>query len=206
MSRSFWERFAFLYDLAEGTNAKAVRGMVTAVAQQVPAGASVLECAAGTGEISLAAAPKAGHVLCTDLSRAMLDRAFGKARRLGLANVDFALRDLLHLTDPDECFDVVIAANVLHLLDAPEAAIRELWRVTRPGGLLILPTFLMGEAGLGFRVLIRLYRLLGFRSKREYTPADYRAMVEGCGLGSLEYSVVPGRLPVGLAVLTKPFY
>lgn len=204
MSRSFWERFAFLYDLAEGTNAKAVRGMVKAVVQRVPAGASVLECAAGTGEISLAAAPKAGHVLCTDLSQAMLDQAFGKAQRLGLTNVDFAPRDLLHLTDPDECFDVVVAANVLHLLDTPEAAIRELWRVTRPGGLLILPTFLMGEAGLGLRVLIRFYRLLGFRSKREYTPADYRAMVEGCGLGAVEYSVVPGRLPVGLAVLSKP--
>ncbi len=42
---------------------------------------------------------------------------------------------------PDESFDVVIAANVIHLLDDPYKALSELDRVCRPGGKLIIPTY-----------------------------------------------------------------
>lgn len=80
----------------------------------------------------------------------------------------------------------------------------ELWRVTAPGGVLLLPTFLMGEAGPVMRVLIALYRLLGFRQKHMFTRRSYRAFLESLGLPVSELTVVPGRLPVGLAVLQKP--
>lgn len=78
------------------------------------------------------------------------------------------------------------------------------WRVTAPGGVLLLPTFLMGEAGPVMRVLIALYRLLGFRQKHMFTRRSYRAFLESLGLPVSELTVVPGRLPVGLAVLQKP--
>lgn len=204
MGRTFWDRIAGLYDLAESANRRAVRGMAGAAARRVPAGSHMLECAAGTGEISLAAAPFAGRVLCTDLSLPMLERARRKAARRGLSNIEFAQRDLLHLPDPDGSFGAVCAANVLHLLDAPEKAVAELWRVTAPGGVLILPTFLMGEAGPVMKVLVSLYRLLGFRQKHMFTRQSYWIFFEGLDLPVSELTVVPGRLPVGLAVLQKP--
>lgn len=92
----------------------------------------------------------------------MLDRAKEKAQQRGLSNITFAVRDLTALPDPDGAFDVVVAANVLHLLPDPEQAAAELWRVTAPGGKLILPTYLQGEAGPGFKLLIALYKLLAF--------------------------------------------
>lgn len=204
MDRTFWDRIAGLYDLAESANRRAVRGMAVAAAHRVPVGSYMLECAAGTGEISLAAAPFAGRVLCTDLSLSMLERAKQKAVRRGLSNIEFAQRDLLHLPDPDGSFGAVCAANVLHLLDAPEVAVAELWRVTAPGGILILPTFLMGEAGPVMRVLVSLYRLLGFRQKHLFTRQSYRTFFEGLDLPVSQLTVVQGRLPVGLAVLQKP--
>lgn len=204
MARTFWDRFADLYDLAESANRRAVRGMIAETARRVPAGSHMLECAAGTGEISLAAAPFARCVLCTDLSLPMLERARRKAVRRGLSNIAFAQRDLFQLPDQDGSFGAVCAANVLHLLDAPEKAVAELWRVTAPGGVLLLPTFLMGEAGPVMRALIALYRLLGFRQKHMFTRRNYRAFLESLGLPVSELTVVPGRLPVGLAVLQKP--
>ena len=48
----------------------------------------------------------------------------------------------MQLPYPDERFDVVIAANVIHLLDEPEKALQELSRVCRPGGRIILPTYM----------------------------------------------------------------
>lgn len=204
MNRTFWDRVAGLYDLAESANRRAVRGMAEAAARRVPVGSNMLECAAGTGEISLAAAPFAGRVMCTDLSRPMLEQARRKAARRGLSNIEFSQRDLLHLPDADGSFGAVCAANVLHLLDAPEKAVAELWRVTAPGGVLILPTFLMGESGTVMKGLISVYRLLGFRQKHLFTRHSYQAFLEGLGLPVSEWTVVPGRLPVGLAVLRKP--
>lgn len=204
MSRTFWDRVAGLYDLAELANRQAVQGMAEAAARRVPVGSYMLECAAGTGEISLAAAPFAERVLCTDLSVPMLEQARRKAAQKGLSNIEFAQRDLFRLPDADGTFGVVCAANVLHLLDRPEQAAAELWRVTAPGGLLLLPTFLMGEAGPLMRFFVAVYRLLGFRQKHAFTRQSYRAFFQGLGLPLLELAVVPGRLPVGLAVLQKP--
>ena len=137
MSKTFWDKVAGLYDLAEFTNAKVNAAARKRVGELIPAGARVLDCAAGTGEFSLAAAKRAGSVLCTDLSLPMLDKARKKAKKQGISNIAFAQRDITALPDPDGAFDAVIAGNVLHLLDDPEPAVRELWRVTAPGGRLM---------------------------------------------------------------------
>ena len=50
--------------------------------------------------------------------------------------------DILHLDYPDESFDKVIAANVIHLLDEPLKALSELDRVCRKGGSIIIPTYM----------------------------------------------------------------
>lgn len=135
MSRTFWDRVSGLYDLTQWGNRKVNAAAAARVAQLVPNRAKVLDCAAGTGEFSLAAAQRAGSVLCTDQSEAMLERARRKAARKGLVNIGFARRDVTALPDPDGSFDAVIAANVLHLLPRPEIAVEELWRVTaRAGG------------------------------------------------------------------------
>lgn len=201
---AFWDRAAGLYDLAAWSNGRAVRGMIAAVARRVPAGSHMLECAAGTGDISLAAAPFARQVLCTDLSLPMLERARRKAARRGLSNVEFAQRDLCHLPDGDGAYGAVCAANVLHLLDDPERAVAQLWRVTAPGGVLLLPTFLNGEAGPLGRCSLAVFRLLGFRPRRAFTQASYRSFFEELGLPLSELTVLPGGRPVGLAVLRKP--
>ena len=204
MSRTFWDRFAGWYDLAERTNGRAVRGMALEVARRLPENTDFLECAAGTGEISLAAAPFVRRAVCTDLSPAMLDRARKKAAKRGISNIGFQQRDLFHLPEGDRTYGAVCAGNVLHLLDRPEDAVTELWRVTAPGGVLLLPTFLMGESGPLMNALVALYRLLGFRQKHSFTRRSYRAFFEDLGMPLAELTVIPGRIPVGLAVLRKP--
>ena len=201
---TFWDRWAGFYDLVQRSNRRANAAAAARAAAWVPAGGRVLDCAAGTGQFSLAAAERAGGVLCTDLSEAMLKQARKKAARRGLSNVRFALRDVTALPDPDGSFDAVIAANVLHLLSEPERAVRELWRVTAPAGRLILPTYLQGKAGAAYGSMIRIYQGVGFHYEHAFTPETYRAFLERLGLGPVTLEVVPGRLPVGLAVLRKP--
>ena len=204
MSHTFWDRVAGLYDLAEWTNREVNASARKRVGELIPAGARVLDCAAGTGEFSLAAAKRAGSVLCTDLSLPMLDKARKKASRKGLTNISFAQRDITALPDPDGAFDAVIAGNVLHLLDDPEPAVRELWRVTAPGGRLILPTYLQGKVGAAYGAMIKIYQGVGFHYEHAFTAETYREFLERLGLGPVEVEVVDGHVAEGIAVLEKP--
>ena len=203
MSKSFWDRWAWFYDMAERSNRQAYAGAAARAAELVPVGARVLDCAAGTGTFSLAAARRAGSVLCTDQSEAMLDRARKKAAKMGLNNISFAQRDITALPDPDGAFDAVIAANVLHLLPEPEIAVRELWRVTAPGGRLILPTFLQGKVGAAYGALIKIYQGVGFHYEYAFTRSTYREFLERLELGPVMVEVISGRVPEGVGILEK---
>ena len=201
---TFWDRWAWFYDLAERSNRTVNAAAAARVAGLVPVGARVLDCAAGTGEFSLAAAKRAASVLCTDQSQPMLDRARKKAAKRGLTNISFAQRDVTALSDPDGSFDAVIAANVLHLLPEPETAVRELWRVTAPGGRLILPTYLQGKVGTAYGTMIKIYQGVGFHYEHAFTPETYRMLLERLWLAPVAVEVISGRVPEGIAVLEKP--
>lgn len=201
---TFWDRWARFYDLVERSNSRVNAMAAARVEALVPCGATVLDCAAGTGEFSLAAAKKAARVLSADLSPAMLAQGERKARRQGLTNISFVLRDVTALTDRDGAFDVAMAANVLHLLPQPEQAVRELWRVTAPGGRLILPTYLQGRVGAAYGTMIKIYQGVGFHYEHAFTPESYRGFLEGLRLGRVELEVIRGRVPEGIAVIEKP--
>ena len=200
---TFWDRVAWLYDLMERSNRAVNAAAAARVAGLVPKGARVLDCAAGTGEFSLAAAERAETVLCTDLSLPMLDRARKKAKKRGLTNISFAQRDITALPDLDGTFEVVIAANVLHLLQKPENAVRELWRVTAPGGRLILPTYLLGQVGTAYGTMIKIFQGVGFHYEHAFTSKTYQMLLESLNLAPVLVEVIPGRVPEGIAVLEK---
>lgn len=196
----FWDRWARFYDLAESLNNRAYTAMLNGVRTVVPEGAKVLDCAAGTGELSIAASEKAESVLCTDMSISMLEVARKKCSRQGIKNISFEERNILELPDPDDTYDIAIAGNVLHLLDDPQTAVKELARVVRNGGKLILPTFMMGEDHR-MSFLLKIYRLFGFRSSSQYTVSEYREMLESCGVGKVKVTVLKGIMAVGFAIV-----
>ena len=67
-----------------------------------------------------------------------------------------------YLPYADGSFEVVIAANVLHLLPEPDKALDEAARVLAPGGLLIVPTFTHAGEGRLARLRLWLMRRAGF--------------------------------------------
>jgi 2-polyprenyl-3-methyl-5-hydroxy-6-metoxy-1,4-benzoquinol methylase len=100
-------------------------------------GQTVLDvgCGPGTITVDLARRVAPGAVLGIDLSPAPLDEARALAEAEQVA-VSFAVGDVYALDAPDASFDVVHAHQLLQHLTDPVAALRELARVCRPGGLL----------------------------------------------------------------------
>ncbi len=114
---------------------------LVALAQLTP-GERVLDIGTGTGVIALLAAgrvaPK-GAVTGIDLSEGMLKAASEKASRTGLAHlVQFRLMDAEALEFGGASFDAVLSLFALLHFPNPLTALREMLRVLRPGGRLVL--------------------------------------------------------------------
>ncbi|WEH14402.1 methyltransferase domain-containing protein [Streptomyces sp. VNUA24] len=93
-------------------------------------------CGPGTITADLAALVPDGHVTGADQAPGILEQARATAAGRGLDNVDFAVADVHALDFPDGTFDVVHAHQVLQHVGDPVQALREMVRVTRPGGLI----------------------------------------------------------------------
>ncbi|MFG6339859.1 MAG: class I SAM-dependent methyltransferase [Lachnospiraceae bacterium] len=197
----FWDNVSGLYDLFEMIyNGKVYRGLGRKVAEEIASDDVVLECACGTGAISRIIAPKCRKLIATDFSVGMLRQAARNCRACD--NVRVRRADMTHLNCRDNRFDKVVAGNVIHLLDDPCAALKELERVCKPGGKIIVPTYINASAGVN-RMAVRLLEMAGANFKRQYDLQSYRQFFADAGYEDVSYFVVDGRMPCAVAVITK---
>lgn len=106
----------------------------------------VLEAGVGTG---MSLPHYRDHLTITgiDLSEEMLDRARLRARALGNVQ-ELATMDASALSYPDDHFDVVVAMYVMPVVPDPAQVLRELERVTKPGGTVLLVNHFSATTGL----------------------------------------------------------
>jgi SAM-dependent methyltransferase len=100
-------------------------------------GLRVLELAAGPGETGFLAAElirPGGSLVCSDATDEMLDVARARAQELGIENVEFKRIELEWIDLDTASIDVVLCKWGLMFSIDPEAALREVRRVLRPGG------------------------------------------------------------------------
>jgi len=157
----------------------------------------VLDVGTGSGWIAIRLAklnPEL-HIEAIDLSRSMIELAKVNARRHRVENVDFSIGDAKRLPFDDHAFDMVICHQLLHQLPEPVVALREIHRVVKPTGALLvrdvrrLPEPLMTLA-------IPLWTL-GYSSRlREQTSASFRAGLTRDEFAALvsDAGVLGGRL------------
>ncbi|MFZ3560909.1 MULTISPECIES: class I SAM-dependent methyltransferase [unclassified Streptomyces] len=93
-------------------------------------------CGPGTITADLAELVPDGHVTGADHAEGILDQARATAAERGLTNVDFTTADVHALDWPDDTFCVVHAHQVLQHVGDPVQALREMRRVTKPGGII----------------------------------------------------------------------
>jgi len=136
VQRYGWDKAATHYEAHWSSPLRRSHLRLLELARLTP-GERVMDVACGTGIVSLAAARAvgaSGSVLGTDLSGEMVEQARAAAASSGLSNATFSRMDAEALSAGDGAFDACLCALGLMYLPNPETAVREMWRVARPGG------------------------------------------------------------------------
>ena len=198
----FWDHVAWIYDVfANGVNRKANRALCATVEATIHPGDDVLECACDTGLLSGVIAGKCKSLVATDCSANMLKRA--QKKYANRSNIVFEQANILQLGYPTARFDAVVAANVIHLLDKPYTALRELDRVCKPGGRIIIPTYMNQTDKGGTNRVSGMIGKAGADFKRAFTLASYQQFFADAGYTHVSYTLCEGRIPCAVAIIQK---
>ena len=136
LTRKRYDRLAFIYDFLEAPMERFLFASWRARLRDRIVGNRVLEVGVGTGK-NIPYYPQEVEITAIDLSPRMMERAQRNALILG-QEVDFWEMDVQHLAFPDQVFDTVFATFVFCSVPDPVSGLRELRRVCKPGGTLLL--------------------------------------------------------------------
>jgi ubiquinone/menaquinone biosynthesis C-methylase UbiE len=180
--------------------------MVRALAPQP--GDTVLELAAGVGDTGFEAAVLVGdrgHLICSDLSPAMLAAARRRGSELGLANVEYRIIDAEHIDLDVDSVDGVLCRFGYMLLADPAAALAETRRVLRPDGRLALAVWGPPERNPFFTAIMMVLVERGHLTPPEpngpdpfalANPDRLTVLLEGAGFGDIRTDELTGCFAV----------
>ena len=183
----------------------------TVLVANVRPGQRVLDIAGGTGDLALAFAPKVGptgQVVHTDINEAMLREGRDRLLNAGVS-LPTLVCDAEHLPFADAHFDLVTVAFGLRNMTHKDNALREMNRVLKPGGKLLVLEFSKVAKPLekiydwySFKVLPRLgklvanddssYQYLAESIRMHPGQAELKALMQKGGFGHVDYHNMSG--------------
>ncbi len=192
MNQKTWDRFAPIYNLALRSEKHLFETMYMRIAQLVK-DKDVLEIACGPGQLARHIAPSANEVVATDYSSGMIHEA---QKGMTPANLSFMVANAMNLPFEDDAFDVVVIANALHIIPAPERVLAEIDRVLKDGGLLVAPNFVAHEDTRGARLWTRILKIAGVTFAQQWTATDYMTFLTDNGWQIEHFTTMHARIPL----------
>ena len=149
-NKALWEKgdFTRLAATMRKSGAALVQGL------GIAKGAKVLDLGCGDGTTALPEAMLGADVLGVDIAANLVEAGKNRALQAGLSNVKFQVGDASELTDlKDNSFDWVVSIFGAMFAPKPFDVAKEMVRVTRPGGRIVMGNWIPGDPTLVAQIL-----------------------------------------------------
>ena len=157
-NKALWEKG----DFTRLANNMRASGEALVAKVGVEPGMKVLDLGCGDGTTALPAAQRGAEVLGVDIARNLVEAGNARAKAAGLANVRFQEGDACDLRPlADDSFDLVVTVFGAMFAPKPFEVAKEMVRVTRPGGRIVMGNWIPGDPTLVAHVL---------KISSQYTP------------------------------------
>ena len=199
----FWDWIARWYDKRAQVDEDLTR-TVERLAKYLKVDHTVLDYACGTGVVAIKIAADVKEVQAIDASAGMIDLARVRARESEVLNVRFARKTIFDEELEKGSYDVLLAFNILHLLEDAREAVQRASELLKPGGLMVSETPCMGEAGVVLRTLLPLVgKVLGISYLRTFRIFEVSDLMRDEGFQILESQVPEGTFTTYFVVARK---
>ena len=187
-TEKFWDRLAGNFDQESDDSAQPYNKTIEKTKKYLNAGDIVMDygCATGGSSLQIAGYVKEAHGV--DISSKMIAAATSKAAGRNLENVEFSKTTIFDERYQQGSFDVILAFNILHLLEDTPVVLQRITQLLKPGGVMISETACLREKALLDRLIFVLLFLV--------TKLGIIPYVKFFSVSELEDSIAKGGLRI----------
>jgi len=195
-SEKFWDRAAKRFEGQMNEDDKSAIATLDLTLKYLQSSDIVLDFACAAGKYALEIAPQVKEVWGIDISGEMIHAANRNAKDRGITNVQFIQMKITDLRLEDESFDVVLAYNILHLVEEPQRVVAKIKELLRLDGIFISVTPCLGAGGSIQTAFIKLMSLLGFVPKiHSFKSNEVEGLIANAHFDLLETQVSSDSIP-----------
>jgi len=205
MIEEYWSRFPDTYDKKqEYVVGKQLFEEITQELNRLPELGELVELGCGTGYFTNIVVAKAKSLVATDLSDSLLEIA---DKRIGdYPNITIQKENCMATSFPSATFDSVFMANLIHVIESPEALLKECHRILRDKGTIVIVTFTSHGMKLWEKIKlgVRFYKAWGKppAHTHTFTPDSLAGLMEEAGF-SIETSKILGWKTKSLFIIGR---
>ncbi|NPD90303.1 MAG: class I SAM-dependent methyltransferase [Asgard group archaeon] len=180
-SEKFWDKRAKEYDKQDKKYELSQNKAVENTIKYLDRNHKILDFGCGYGLITAKIAEYVKEVHGIDISSEMIDVAQRKAVEHNIENVSYTKATIFDDFLKEESYDVILAYNILHLLEDKKKVIESINKLLKPGGLFISETVCFGEKKAtlgGLLIFLSKIKLIPYVDKMKFSDLDSLIVAE----------------------------
>ena len=200
-----WDRISSFYDPFTKKYGDIYRVIIHDMKERMAPEKKLLEIGTATGILTFMLADYMEEIRAIDYSEKMIALARSKLEKLGYSHISFDVGDTCALAYPDNAFDYILIANVLHIIPDPNKALQEIRRVLKNDGVLFAPTFTHKDNKKA-DLFSFFAGLIGFKAYSKWTPDGYSEFLDAQGFQVFYHQTFKSSFPEAYAVCRKKLF
>lgn len=202
MVTNYWNKKANDYDNHLKKSELAYKKVIELIKNEINKSNTFLDIGTGTGEIPIALSDNINKIFAIDFSPEMINVSMNKIKKLNINNITFQVQDCYNLTFNNEMFDVILAINIIHLLDKPEKFLSSIKNILKKNGKLIIPTYLHNE-NIKTKIISTIMKYKGHPIITRFDSNSMIDFIENCGFNVNKKVLIPNIIPMMFIVASK---